>query len=41
MRALENYADPKDIRRVILNTHSLDVNWLIAYLGRLEPALTL
>jgi clathrin heavy chain len=36
MRALENYSDPKDIRRVILNTHSIEPNWLVAFLGRID-----
>lgn len=35
-RALENYNDIKDIKRVILNTHAIDPEWLVAYIGKLQ-----
>lgn len=35
-RALENYIDLKDIRRVILNTHAIPADWLANYLSRLQ-----
>lgn len=35
-RALENYTDLKDIRRVILNTHAIAADWLSNYLNRLQ-----
>ncbi|CAK75677.1 unnamed protein product (macronuclear) [Paramecium tetraurelia] len=40
-RALENYSDPKDVKRVILNTHALPPEFLINFLSRVDPALTL
>lgn len=41
MHALENYSDPKDVRRVVLNTHSIDLKWLAKYLGRIDPQLAM
>lgn len=35
-RALENYTDLKDIRRVILNTHAIPAEWLTQYLSKLQ-----
>lgn len=35
-RALENFTDIKDIRRVVLNTQSLNPEWLVAYLGKIQ-----
>lgn len=40
-RALENYQDPKDIKRVILNTHGIDPQFIVNFLTRLDGALTL
>lgn len=41
-RALENYTDFNDIRRVILNFNvNLDQNWLVAYLSKLDSQSTL
>lgn len=37
LRALENYTDIQDIRRVLLNTHAIDKTQLINYLARLTP----
>lgn len=34
---LENYTDLIDIKRVIVNVHSIKPNFLIEYFGRLEP----
>jgi clathrin heavy chain len=35
-RALENYSDIKDIKRVIVNTQAIPADWLVAYFGRLN-----
>ena len=40
-RALENYQDPKDIKRVILNTHGIDPTFLVNFLNRVDGALAL
>lgn len=37
LRALENYTDIQDIRRVLLNTHAIDKSHLINFLARLTP----
>ena len=37
LRALENYTDINDIRRVLLNTHAIDKKQLIEFLARLTP----
>lgn len=37
MHALENYSDPKDVRRVVLNTQGIDLKWLSKYLGGIDP----
>ena len=36
-RALEFYQDLKDIRRVILNTHMLNPDWLASFMGKMQP----
>ncbi|EDO15226.1 hypothetical protein Kpol_423p16 [Vanderwaltozyma polyspora DSM 70294] len=35
-RALENYVDIKDIKRCIVHTNALPVEWLVAYFGKLN-----
>lgn len=35
-RALENYTDIEDIKRCILHTSALPVDWLVAYFGKLN-----
>jgi clathrin heavy chain len=35
--ALENYTDINDIKRVILNTHHINPNYLVEFLGRMIP----
>lgn len=35
-RALENYTDIKDIKRVLLNSHALSPDFIADYLGRME-----
>lgn len=35
-RALENYTDIKDIKRCIVHTNALPVDWLVAYFGKLN-----
>eukprot|EP01027_Heterolobosea_sp_BB2_P023662 GEZU01035605.1.p1 GENE.GEZU01035605.1~~GEZU01035605.1.p1 ORF type:complete len:1686 (+),score=716.16 GEZU01035605.1:148-5205(+) len=35
-RALENYKDIQDIKRVIVNTHALNPDWLVNYFGNLS-----
>lgn len=35
-RALENYSDIKDIKRVIVNTQGIPADWLVAYFGKLN-----
>ncbi len=34
-RSLENYNELKDIKRVMLNTHAIKVEWLVDYFARL------
>lgn len=36
-RALENYTDIKDIKRVLLNSHALPPDFISEYLGRMSP----
>jgi clathrin heavy chain len=36
-RALENYTDIKDIKRVLLNSHALSPEFIGDYLGKMEP----
>jgi clathrin heavy chain len=36
-RALENYTDIKDIKRVLLNSHALPVDFINEYLGKMSP----
>lgn len=36
-RALENYTDVKDIKRVLLNSHALSPDFISDYLGKMEP----
>ena len=40
-KALELFTDPDDIKRVVVNTHQLQPEFLVAYFGTLEPALAL
>ncbi len=35
-RALENYSDIKDIKRVIVNTNAIPADWLVSYFGKLN-----
>lgn len=35
-RALENYSDIKDIKRVVLNTAAINQEWLVTYIGRMQ-----
>lgn len=35
-RALENYSDIKDIKRVIINTNAVPADWLVSYFGKLN-----
>lgn len=35
-RALENYTDIKDIKRCIVHTNALPVDWLVAYFGKMN-----
>lgn len=35
-RALENYSDLSDIKRVLMNTQFLDIEWLVEYFGNLD-----
>lgn len=37
MRALENYNDIKDIKRVILNTQAIPAPWIVNFLGNTQP----
>ena len=37
-RALENFSDIKDIKRVILNTHMINKDWLVAFISKLPSA---
>lgn len=37
MRALENYNDIKDIKRVILNTQAIPAPWIVNFLGNIQP----
>ena len=37
LRALENYSDINDIRRVMLNTHVLKKEEIVEFLGKLDP----
>ncbi|KAH3675861.1 hypothetical protein WICMUC_002431 [Wickerhamomyces mucosus] len=39
-RALENYSDIKDIKRVIVNTNSIPADWLVSYFGKLNVEQT-
>jgi clathrin heavy chain len=36
-RALENYTDINDKKRVIVNTQYMDPNWLVGYFGTMSP----
>ncbi len=36
-RALENYTELKDIKRVLLNSHALPPDFITEYLGRMSP----
>lgn len=36
-RALENYTDIKDIKRVLINSHALSPEFIGDYLGKMEP----
>lgn len=36
-RALENYSEIKDIKRVLLNSHALPPDFITEYLGRMSP----
>lgn len=36
-RALENYTDIKDIKRVLINSHTLSPEFIGDYLGKMEP----
>lgn len=40
-RALENYTDPKDIKRVLMNTHSLPPEYVTEYLSNMAPEVSL
>lgn len=40
-RALENYDDPKDVKRVIVNNSQLDPKWLVDYFSQLTVEQTL
>lgn len=40
-RALENYHDPKDVKRVILNTHAINPEWIVNFLSRIDAQLAL
>lgn len=40
-RALENYTDIKDIKRCIVHTSALPVDWLVAFFGKLNIEQTL
>lgn len=35
-RALENYTELKDVRRVVLNTHAIPADWLTNYVTKLQ-----
>jgi clathrin heavy chain len=39
--ALQNYSDINDIKRVVLNTHSINPIFLVEFFGRLSPENTL
>jgi len=32
---LENYQDLKDIKRICLNVHMLNLEWIVQYIGKL------
>lgn len=36
-RALENYVELKDIKRVLLNSHALPPDFISEYLGKMSP----
>ena len=36
-RALENYTELKDIKRVLLNSHVLPPDFIGEYLGKMSP----
>lgn len=40
-RALENYEDINDIKRVVVQTHMIKPEWLVEWLGKQEPDRTL
>lgn len=40
-RALENYTDIKDIKRCIIHSNALPIDWLVAYFGKLNVEQTL
>mmetsp|Transcript_39448 Transcript_39448/g.98764 ORF Transcript_39448/g.98764 Transcript_39448/m.98764 type:complete len:1743 (+) Transcript_39448:183-5411(+) len=40
-RALEHYTDVQDIKRVMLNTHGLNPEWLTTFFGRMPPEVCL
>lgn len=40
-RALENYTETKDIKRVLLNSHALSPDFIAEYLGKMSPEVSL
>lgn len=34
-KALQNYAELKDIKRICLNVHMLNLEWVVGYIGKL------
>jgi len=36
-RALEHYTDVQDVKRVMLNTHGINAEWLATFFGQLPP----
>lgn len=40
-RALENYTDAKDIKRVLMNTHALPPEYITEYLSNMQPEVSL
>jgi clathrin heavy chain len=40
-RALENYSDPKDIKRVLMNAQSLPAEYVTEYLSNMTPEVSL